>query len=108
MAEEIVTPGNGRKVRYVCSEELTGAETASIIGEALGKPDLHWDLISDEEALQNLITIGMNPRIAAGLVEMFGAIHTGLLAEDYFKHRPELGKTKMADYAKEFALAFKQ
>lgn len=109
VAEEVIAPGNGRKIRYVCSEELTGAQTASIVGEALGKPDLHWDLISDEQALQGLIKIGMNPRIAAGMVEMFAGLHTGLLSEDYFANRPAvMGKVKMADYAKEFAAALKQ
>jgi uncharacterized protein YbjT (DUF2867 family) len=108
VAEELVLPGNGRKMRYVASEELTGAETASIIGTAIGKPDLQWIMISDEDALEGLLKIGMNPRIAAGMVEMFGALHSGLLAEDYFRNRPVLGKVKMADYAKEFAAAIKQ
>jgi hypothetical protein len=30
IAEEIITPFVGRKVRYVASEEFTGNETASI------------------------------------------------------------------------------
>ncbi|RWY55552.1 NmrA family NAD(P)-binding protein [Mucilaginibacter gilvus] len=106
VAEEIVATGNGRKIRYVASEELTGAESASILGEAMGKPDLRWDLISSEEALDALLKTGMNPRIAAGLVEMFGSLHTGLLSEDYFRNRPAvMGEVKLADYAKEFAAA---
>lgn len=36
IAEEIATPLIGRKVRYVASEELTGNETASILGVAIG------------------------------------------------------------------------
>ncbi|AWH85879.1 NAD-dependent dehydratase [Flavobacterium album] len=108
VAEELTTPFTGRKIRYVGSEELTGNEVAKILGEAIGKPDLKWILISDEEALNGLTSIGMNPKIAAGLVEMYGALHTGLLSEDYFRNRPVMGKVKMTDFAKEFALAFKQ
>ena len=105
IAEEIGTPSTVRKIRYVCSEELTGAQTASILAEALGKP-LHWDMISDEEALNGLKAAGMHPGIAAGMVEMFGSLHTGLLSEDYFRKRPAvMGKVKLADYAKEFAAA---
>jgi uncharacterized protein YbjT (DUF2867 family) len=108
VAEELTAPATGRKIRYVASEELTGAQTASIIGAAMGKPDLQWVLIRSEEMLNGLKSAGMNPTIAAGLVEMFGSLHTGLLAEDYVRNRPAvMGKVKMADYAKEFAMAFK-
>lgn len=109
VAEELTAHATGRKIRYVASEELTGAQTASIIGAAMGKPDLQWVLISSEEMLNGLKAAGMNPTIAAGLVEMFGSLHTGLLAEDYVRNRPAvMGKVKMADYAKEFAAAFKE
>ncbi|RUT69954.1 NAD-dependent epimerase/dehydratase family protein [Flavobacterium cupreum] len=109
IAEEITTPLNGKKVRYVASEELTGDETARILGEAIGKPDLKWVLISDEEALNGLINVGMQPKIAAGLIEMYAGLYNGLLAEDYAQNRPAvMGKTKLADYAKEFASVYNQ
>jgi hypothetical protein len=44
--------------------------------------------------------------IAAERVEMFGAIHTGKLIKDYWKHRPQLGKVKLEDFAKIFAIAY--
>ncbi|RNL54228.1 NmrA family NAD(P)-binding protein [Pedobacter jejuensis] len=109
IAEELITPFSGRKARSVGSEDLSGNETARILGEAIGKPDLKWILVSDEETLKGLISIGMNPEIASGLVEMYAALHSGLLAEDYYKNKPAvMGKVKMTDYAKEFALAFNQ
>ncbi|MCD0465717.1 NAD(P)H-binding protein [Flavobacterium sp. ENC] len=109
IAEEITTPLNGKKVRYVASEELTGDETARILGEAIGKPDLKWVLISDEEALNGLINVGMQPKIAAGLIEMYAGLYNGLLGEDYYQNRPAvMGKTKLADYAKEFASVYNQ
>ncbi len=108
VAEELTTLLTGRNVRHVGSEELTGNEVAAILGEAIGKPDLKWVLVSDEEALNGLTAIGMNPKIAAGLVEMYASLHSGLLSEDYFKNRPVLGKTKMTDFAKDFTIAFTQ
>ncbi|MDQ3712905.1 MAG: NAD(P)H-binding protein [Acidobacteriota bacterium] len=109
IVEEIVTPLIGRKVRYVASDELTGNETARILGAAIGKPDLKWILISSEEMQSGLETAGMNPKIAAGLVEMYDSLHSGLLSEDYYRNKPKvLGKVKLADFAKEFAAAFKQ
>ena len=109
VAEEIVKPLSGRKVIYVASDELTGNEVARILGEAIGKPDLKWIIISDEQMLNGLEAAGMNPRIAAGLVEMYGSFHSGVLAEDYYRNKPTvMGKVKMTDFAKEFAAVFNQ
>lgn len=107
IADEIAHPTVGRKVRYVASDELTGNETATILGKAIGRPDLKWKLISNEQRLSDLILAGLNPAIAAGLVEMFSAQHIGLLTEDYYLHKPVLGEVKLAEFAKEFAAAFK-
>jgi len=109
VAEELVNTQGGRKVRYVASQELTGHQTAQILGTAIGKPDLQWMVISDEQTLAGLTAIGMNPEIAAGLVEMYAGLHSGLLAEDYYRHRPAvMGKVKLTDFAQEFAAAFQQ
>jgi uncharacterized protein YbjT (DUF2867 family) len=109
IAEEIVTPLVGRKVLYVASEELTGNETARILGAAIGKPDLKWIIISNEQMLTGLEAAGMNPQIAAGLVEMYASLHSGLLAEDYYRNKPAvMGNVKLEDFAKEFAAAFEK
>jgi uncharacterized protein YbjT (DUF2867 family) len=107
IAEELETPFVGRKVRYVASDELTGNETATILGTAIGKPDLKWIIIPNEQVQRGLEAAGMNPQIAAGLVEMYAGVHSGILLEDYHRHKPTvMGKVKMTDFAKEFAAAF--
>ena len=106
VAEELETPVTGRKVRYVASDELTGNETASILGAAIGKPDLQWVLISDEQRRLILESFGLNPTIAAGLVKMFAAQHSGALMEDYYRNKPVFGKVKTVDFAKEFAAVY--
>jgi uncharacterized protein YbjT (DUF2867 family) len=108
VAEELATPIAGRKVRYVASDELTGHETASILGAAIGKPDLKWILISNEQRQRVLESVGLPPKIAAGLVEMFASQHSGALMEDYYRNKPIPGKVKLADFATEFAAAFNQ
>jgi uncharacterized protein YbjT (DUF2867 family) len=109
IAEELETPLTGRKVRYVASDELTGNETASILGAAIGKPDLKWIIISNEQMQSGLEAAGINPQIAAGLVEMFASQHSGVLTDDYYRNKPTvMGKVKLTDFAKEFAIAFKQ
>ena len=108
VAEELEIPFTGRKIRYVASEELTGNETAQILGEAIGKPDLKWVLISDEEAEKGLLGVGISPKIAAGLTEMYAGLHSGLIAEDYNRHKPtEMGKVKLKDFVQGVAAAFK-
>ena len=107
-AKDLTAPLTSRKVRYVASDELTGHETASILGAAIGKPDLKWILVSNEQRQSVLEAVGLNPKIAAGLVEMFASQHSGLLMEDYYRNKPKLGKVKLTDFAKEFAAAFNQ
>jgi uncharacterized protein YbjT (DUF2867 family) len=105
-AEELTGPFNGRTVRYIASEEISSTEIAHILGAAIGKPDLQWILIPGEQLRNRLITVGMNPNIAAGLVEMQDSIQSGELYEDYYRHRPVFGKIKLTDYAKEFAAVY--
>ncbi len=107
VAEEIVTPQVGGKVQYIASDELTCYEVAGILGAAIGKPDLQWLTITNEEMQSGLEAAGMEPRNAAGLVELNASIHTGELFRDYFeKKTPVTGKVKMTDFAREFAATF--
>jgi uncharacterized protein YbjT (DUF2867 family) len=108
VAEELVTPFAGRKILYVASDEISCNELASLLGAAIGKPDLKWIVIPDEQMLKGMIAAGINPKIAAGLVEMNASTNTGDLYEDYFRNKPTLGRVKLADYAKEFAAVYNQ
>lgn len=109
IATELEAQPVHRKVIYVGSDEVTGSETARIIGEAIGKPDLQWILISDEETKNGLIGIGMQPAIAGELVEMYAALHNGTFAADYHRNKPASpGKVKLKDFAKEFAMVYHQ
>ena len=106
VTEELATPFEGRKVRYVASDEISCNELASLLGTAIGKPDLKWVVILDEQLLNGMLSAGMNPKVAAGLVEMNASTNTGDLYEDYFRNKPTLGKVKLAEYAKEFAAVY--
>lgn len=106
VAEELTTPFKGRKVRYVASDEVSCNELATILGTAIGRADLKWVVIPGQQLLNGMIAAGMNPKIAAGLVEMNAATHTGKLYEDYNLNRPAPGKVKLTDFAKEFAAVY--
>jgi len=106
VVEEIAIPSKDRKVRYVASDEATCNEVAGIIGSAIGKPDLKWERISDEQMRNRLIASGMNPYAVEGFVEMNAGTHRGEVCADYYHHRPTLGKVKLTDFAKEFAVLY--
>lgn len=108
VAEEITGGINGRKIRYVASEEISCSDIAALLGEAIGIPGLQWQLISDEQMLAGLTTAGINPATAKGLTDMNASIHSGKLLEDYYNNKPVLGKTKMTAFAREFAAAYHQ
>ena len=106
IAEEMEKPFEGRTVRYIASEELSPNEIAHILGEAIGKPDLKWVVITDEQMLNGMVAAGMNAGVAKGLVEMNAGRRSGVLGEDYNRHKPVLGKTKLKDWVNVFASAY--
>ncbi len=108
IAEEMEKPFHGREIRYIASDEVSPNEVANILGEAIGKPDLKWQVIPDEQLLNGMLASGMNPKVAKGFVEMNAARRGGVLYEDYYRNRPRLEKTKLKDFATEFASAYKQ
>lgn len=106
IAEEMEKPFDGREIRYIASDEVSPNEVAQILGEAIGKPDLKWQIISDEQMLNGMKAAGMNPQIAKGLVEMNAGRRSDVLYEDYKQHKPTFGKVKLKDFAKDFASVF--
>lgn len=108
IAEEVELPFDGRSVRYIASEEVSPNDIAKVLGEAIGNPELKWLVVSDEQVLNSMLSAGMNAQIAKGFVEMQASQGSGLLYEDYYRHRPTLGTVKLADFAKDFAQVFHQ
>jgi NAD(P)-dependent dehydrogenase (short-subunit alcohol dehydrogenase family) len=106
IAEEMEKPFEGRTFRYIASEEKTCNEVAKIMGEAIGKPYLKWGTISDKMLRNAMLKQGANEKLTDGLVAMGAAGRSGKLYEDYYKHRPKLGPTKLDTYAPVFAEAY--
>lgn len=108
IAKEMETPFEGRTVRYIASDEVSPNEVAKLLGEAIGKPDLKWVVIPAEQLLNGMLGAGLNEWIANGFVEMQAAQGNGSLYEDYYRYQPTLGKVKLTDFTKDFALVYKQ
>ena len=108
VAEEITTSNHSRKIRYVASEDVSCQEIATILGNAIGKPYLKWETISDKQMLSALKQFEMPASLAQDITEMNASMHSGLLFEDYYKNIPNLGKVKWNEFAKEFAIKYNQ
>ena len=108
IAEEMDLPFTSRSVRYVASDEVSPNEIVKALGNAIGKPDLEWKVISNEQLLNGWLAIGFNTQVAKGFVEMQASQGSGLLYQDYDLHKPVLGRVKLADFATEFASVFNQ
>lgn len=108
IAEEIEKPFEGRPIRYIASDEISANDIARTFGEAIGKPDLQWIQITDEQMMQGLIAAGMTPKTAEGYVAMNVGVRDGSLYDDFYKNKPVLGKVKLTDFAKDFAAAYAQ
>ena len=108
IAAEMDLPFAGREIRYIASDEVSSNEVATILGQAIGQPDLQWRVIPDQQFLNGLLAAGMNPQIAKGFTEMNASRVNGVLYEDYYRHQPVLGSVKLKDFAKEFAAVYHQ
>lgn len=97
----------GQVIRYIASEEQTWANITKVLGTAIQKPELPYVEFTDEQSLQGMLGAGLSSTIAEGYAAMGKALRSGEMEEDYWKNRPaQLGKVKLADFAKEFAAAY--
>jgi NAD(P)H dehydrogenase (quinone) len=106
VAEELLLLPKAKTIRYVGSEEMTCNEAAKIIGTAVGKPWLKWVLLSDKEMMQGLKMAKVPEKLAETLVEMQAAMHSGKTLENFHRNRPEMGKVRLTDFAREFAAVY--
>ena len=107
--EEMEAPAASQKIRYVVSDEHTANEVAGIIGIAVGKPDLKWITLTNEQMRAGLEKQGMPSHTIEMFIEMGASAHSGALREDYERHKPvNMGKIKTEDFAKGFAEVYKK
>jgi uncharacterized protein YbjT (DUF2867 family) len=97
---------SGNSVRYIFGDERSGQEIANVLGKAIGK-DLPWVVFTDEQQKQGLLQAGLPETHAQGYTDLGKSIREGYLQADARKNKPALAETKLEDFAREFAAAFK-
>jgi len=97
----------GKSIRYIMSDEKTTSEVASILGKAVGKPEMPWVNFSDAETISGMTQVGIPEEIARNYAEMGEAIRSGDMISDYLKNKPSVfGKTKLESWAQVFAAIY--
>lgn len=73
----------GKSDRYIVSEETTPNEFVKVIGEAVGKPDLNWAFVADEQLKIAVLKGGLTETLTNALVEMGQIISSGEYVSEY-------------------------
>jgi len=80
-AEALLRPSvRGKQTRELLGQrDLTYSEVSTIIGQAIGKPDLKYVQVPDDQFRGVLLQMGMSEQFAKLLVEMTGALNAGYM-----------------------------
>lgn len=106
-AAEELQKASGVNVRYIVSDVRTPQDVANVLGLAIDKPQLPWIEFTDEDALGGMKQAGLPLEIAELYTEMGAGLRSGKIQEDFLSTKaPVDGKTKLEDFAKEFASNF--
>ncbi|TPG45179.1 NAD(P)H-binding protein [Flavobacterium pectinovorum] len=106
-AEELQKTTSGKNIRYIVSDVRTPNEVAKVLGLAIDKPELPWVEFTDEQALGGMKQAGLPDEIAGLYAEMGAGLRSGKIQEDFLTNKISVdGKTKLEDFAKEFAERF--
>ncbi len=107
-AERLLHPDfKEKQVQYIGSDEKTWAEITTVLAQAIGKENIPWVEFTDQQSFDGMLQAGLAETIANGYTNMGIAFRSGEGQSDYWKHHPaELGKTKLTDFAKEFAKTY--
>jgi uncharacterized protein YbjT (DUF2867 family) len=111
VAFEALSKGDitGKTVRYIVSDERTTQEIASVLGAAVGKPELPWVEFKDEDSFGAMVGMGLSQEVAKNYVEMGQALQNGAMQSDFVKHSDiKLSPTKLENFAGLFAGVYQQ
>lgn len=106
-AEELQAQGNGFEIKYIVSDISTGNQVAELFGKAIGKPDLAWTNIPDEQLKQGMLLAGMPAELAGLITEMGQGVRAGIVTKDFFSTGAKVtGQIKLEQFAEEFKTVY--
>ncbi len=109
IAEALQTGGKAFEVKYIVSDVATGDQVAAAFGAAIGKPELSWTNIPDEQLRQGMLSAGLPPELTGLITEMGQGLRAGLITKDFFDKGGEVtGQIKLEQFAEEFKRIYLQ
>lgn len=99
---------SGRSVRYLLGpRDLTLSAATRILGEAIGKPDLKYVQIFEEEARRGMDAAGMSRSVADAMIEMEHAFNAGTIRATQERNAENTTRTTLEEFARTvFARAY--
>ncbi|OCX50500.1 NAD-dependent dehydratase [Mucilaginibacter sp. PPCGB 2223] len=109
IAAELQAKGNGFEIKYVISDISTGNQLAALFGQAIGKPELTWTEILDEQLKQGMLGAGLPAELAGLITELGQGVRAGIVMKDFFaKGGAVTGKIKLEQFAEDFKNRYQQ
>jgi uncharacterized protein YbjT (DUF2867 family) len=106
-AEELLQGFQGSAVRELFGpRDYSMKEAASILGRAIGRPDLPYVRFSYEDAEKAMRQAGMSADVAGKYVEMYQAFNEGRVTATQPRSARSDTPTTLEEFAKTFAAAF--
>lgn len=103
-AEELTADKTGKDVRYIVSAVAQPKTYTQLIGTAIGKPELPWVELTDEQVSEGMKQAGLPEEIAGMYTEMGQGIREGKLMSHFEQTgSPVTGTTKLELFVNEFA-----
>ena len=110
VAADALTARDWRGILYrelLGPRDLTHRETATILGQRIGKPDLPYVQIADQEMAGALVEAGLSPSFAGLYVEMTRAFNEGRVKPRNGRTAANTTPTRFEDFAADLAVAYR-
>lgn len=110
-AEALLTLSfSGKRTRELLGQrDVSYSEAATVVGNAIGKPDLAYSQFPSSQLKPSLVQMGMSPNMADLLLEMSGSLNSGHMAPLESRSAQNTTPTSIEQFvAEEFAPRFKE
>jgi uncharacterized protein YbjT (DUF2867 family) len=97
----------GMEVQYVLgARDYDLNETASILGQAIGRPDLRYVQFPYEQVTGSMVSMGMSDSMAAAMTQFMKSVNDGKVLSAHTRDAGNTTPTTLEMYAQHFAMAF--
>lgn len=109
IATALQEKGNGYEVQYVVSDISTGNQLAAMFGQAIGKPELSWTMIPDEQLQAGMTAAGLSSELVGLITEMGQGVRKGIITRDFMAQGGiTTGKISLSEFVSEFKARYEQ